>query len=1818
MSSQELQFNPYEAGKPVQADRFYGRRDLVREIIKTLTRTSQNAIVLHGQRRIGKTSLLHRLRRDETLCQDYVPFFFNVSGYETSPGRILHGLAKTIAGELDLNISPPHEASLTADYHQFQRTFLPQIYNHLNHKRLLILCDEFDVITSRNKTDRPWAEVFLGYLQTLVEAEGQHLAFIYTVGSRLDLLSQGYKRLFKGVQTKRVGRLEENDTYNLLTELGRQGGLSYSDEALAEIWVLTNGHPYLTQLIGSEIFDRLQEVEPRPASATDVSACLNKAMEHGSGVIGWFWDGLNREEQLIMTTVADLTDRDKSVSDAEIIDALQRHRLFMTETARRDAYKQLLESDFLLDVGKRRYQFAVEIIRLWVVKNYPLQTAADRDAMRGDPEARLHYELGQQASEGGKFGVAIQHYQDALRLDPDFVDPMMALAPLLRQDNIQAAIDLYEEAYKRDPERACDKLIEFRLDYIRQLEKEGDDEAILTQAQRILFLKSDQADARELVSRIYLKRIDGYLAHNNLAEAWGLAQQLAESVPILHEPYVAQQVRDKWLNYAQRLSQQNPPNWDEAQHALSSLETAGLLDETVRIEYNRVTLSKAQALLQENELAAALKGLQDHPLQSALPNNAIKDILLKYTQQQLEQENWEQADQALAGLRELVNDADTQAAQLNLFHQWGDALLTSQLFDQAITIYRRELTKDFKSKIAGAYLGQAKWFLDQHRVVEAADSYRHALATQNTKTTQQQTQADLKRYFDQCRQSRLWPQASNALDILLDLKLTGTDGPAWQIDLELDQAEAELEQDHLETAFQHLANLGDENQARIKSRVRDYIRKKASPGGWKNGANALNRLKNLLAQDPEPTYWYANWLFRWAEALFSEDKPDSEPAQKAHKLCQEILDEAVAPPETPWLDLMAEAETPPTIEPAGLRHQVCNLAAKIGLTQAQASLNRNNLDEAIELFRQTLRLSAPPETVKGDIRDKLQAFSDSQWVKEEWDLNRRAQEAILDLGVGDPETRKEIIDRDIQKAHLMFKGDEPHRAFDILDPLKTQVSETERQQIRNRAYTFSRLYAGRDCWDKEAKVTLERLRVWLSPADDAQEMTHALDELNREKLDFIRGKHEAVKPIAVPVEELELLIEHLQAEIAVIQAGYDTAKTPELKLDTLDAWAEELIKVRLALGQAHLAHNDLISAIQTYEEALSVACQSFDPKKSISHDLRHYSERMLYQKNWDEARLALKKLKSLDLPAPDDRTQPDPREDGAIQRVLLAYAQALLDNDQIAETFNQLRQMPPPWPEGAVKNLIFDYSDKRRGSRKGWPKAISALEQLYEFLPGDRQGVRDQQALNWLVAGLEEYGKFLKAEGKLTDAAKEFYKGLKWTREAREPKSSELAAHYIEVALELAQIFLEGDPCGSETSAVDQAVEWYQNILKEIDERTATDEDKINQTLYRHAFERLAKAKQWPRVDHLLAQLDALYPNPTDDYKTLFATWRRDLTLAEAQTWLRERNLSNAFACLKKLKEELNGRKAPYTTWPNTINQVKTLVYHNFGQNWLHDKAWPLATDALAYLDDLIPHDSEIIGWQVDAYWQWGQVLQNQNRWPEALKQYDEALKKTPKQQQVSEDQIEQDLLETQLAYARQHLAEDGVEDGLNKALAIYREALQKKSHDYLNRADKIRQDLKRHSDRLIQPPPNWPAAHQALASLQDLGLKNNEVSESRRTLTLQNIEYLLFQEDKVEAAFALLMSPEAMEPPWPLSQIQAITHRYWKSRVRVDTWTLARDALEHLGKITVETPAVRQWVSKELTELSQSIRVELNLPEEGREVLKLALELTLIDQPAN
>lgn len=99
-----LHINPYIAGNPIDGpEGFFGRDDVFRDVMAVLRNPRQNAIVLYGQRRIGKTSILLQLAKRLADDRQYSPVYLDLMDRAGKPlADLLQELAQRINPALDL------------------------------------------------------------------------------------------------------------------------------------------------------------------------------------------------------------------------------------------------------------------------------------------------------------------------------------------------------------------------------------------------------------------------------------------------------------------------------------------------------------------------------------------------------------------------------------------------------------------------------------------------------------------------------------------------------------------------------------------------------------------------------------------------------------------------------------------------------------------------------------------------------------------------------------------------------------------------------------------------------------------------------------------------------------------------------------------------------------------------------------------------------------------------------------------------------------------------------------------------------------------------------------------------------------------------------------------------------------------------------------------------------------------------------------------------------------------------------------------------------------------------------------------------------------------------------------------------------------------------------------------------------------------------------------------------------------------------------------------------------------------------------------
>jgi len=531
--------NPYIAGNPVgETPIFVGRDDIINEVMGILESRNQTGIVLYGQRRIGKTSILQKLETVLNESGEYIPVFFDLQYRASAPlDDVVAELANAIATKTGqdppvFNKSPSIE---------FADLWLPQwLYLSKLKKKIVILFDEFDVLTEQ--ADVKAGAEFFPYLSKLGKNSLKDLKFVFVLGRNIDDISVVAHQFFKGIHPKRISLLSKESVEDLVRSSEKDNSLIWEEEAIEAVWDLTHGHPYLTQALCWVIWNRLRSKNPtKPPVATSnhIYRAIPETLDLGKLSLQWLWNGLGPAEKIIASAIAQSDSR--TVSEDILRKILHDSGIRIIFRELNDAPKVLEEWD-IIEPAEKGYSFKVELLRQWIKENKPLtRVYEENDSIQ--PVANNYYQIAKTLYNDDKIDAAIQDLTRAIEAYPHHQGANMLLSDIfIQQNKFDEAKTLLEKCVDIYPNWAKPKLITVLL----ILNKDSNDsEQSLKIFEQILQIDKSQPDALKGKWEILRKKISVL----EQAKTYDAALDIAES---LKDEYPDQ---SEWATICHRLEQ---------------------------------------------------------------------------------------------------------------------------------------------------------------------------------------------------------------------------------------------------------------------------------------------------------------------------------------------------------------------------------------------------------------------------------------------------------------------------------------------------------------------------------------------------------------------------------------------------------------------------------------------------------------------------------------------------------------------------------------------------------------------------------------------------------------------------------------------------------------------------------------------------------------------------------------------------------------------------------------------------------------------------------------------------------------------------------------------------------------------------------------------------------------------------------------------------------------------------------------------------------------------------------------------------------------
>jgi hypothetical protein len=283
--------NPYVVGVPLtrQQEIFVGRSDISRRIEDVLRVQDHPPLLLYGQRRMGKTSLLYNLRW--MLPHRILPLLVDLQGpvaQSSDHSSFLYNLAKGMSrsvndlGFIDARLK---RESFYDDPFTVFDDWLDDLEERMveqGRTTMLLALDEFEALDTAFASQRLDPDAVLGTLRHIIQHRPRFKLLL--AGSHTLDEFQRWSSYLINAQTIHLSYLRDDETRHLIERPMQGFPLAYTPEASQRILELTRGHPYLVQLICSELVILKNGQEPRQrrrATQEDVEAAVPFTLERG-------------------------------------------------------------------------------------------------------------------------------------------------------------------------------------------------------------------------------------------------------------------------------------------------------------------------------------------------------------------------------------------------------------------------------------------------------------------------------------------------------------------------------------------------------------------------------------------------------------------------------------------------------------------------------------------------------------------------------------------------------------------------------------------------------------------------------------------------------------------------------------------------------------------------------------------------------------------------------------------------------------------------------------------------------------------------------------------------------------------------------------------------------------------------------------------------------------------------------------------------------------------------------------------------------------------------------------------------------------------------------------------------------------------------------------------------------------------------------------------------------------------------------------------------------------------------------------------------
>ena len=368
--------NPYIAGTPVKSEEmFFGREDIFEFLSTRLKSGSDVVIVLHGQRRTGKSSILYQIEYGR-LGNQFIPVYIDIQGILVdNDEEFLREIAKGIMKKLE-KYEPESFSSMEKifktrwnkgnTYITFGE-FLDRCSDIAGDRHLIIMFDEYERLAEKNILHSEMTGFLRSWLQTR-----RNFSFIFAGTRELEKIEEYWSLLLNSAVYKKISILRKKDALALMKKPVKSL-IQYDSEVREQILKLTSCHPYLLQFMLQNLVDHVNEKRDYRVTVDDVQEVVAYMKKNPPPDFLYQWKRLPDDQKIVLSVMASFPAGSREISLEEMSLKLVESDVGIEESDLKEILKDLEEKDVIeISQSGNVYLIKFELYGLWIAHEHPL------------------------------------------------------------------------------------------------------------------------------------------------------------------------------------------------------------------------------------------------------------------------------------------------------------------------------------------------------------------------------------------------------------------------------------------------------------------------------------------------------------------------------------------------------------------------------------------------------------------------------------------------------------------------------------------------------------------------------------------------------------------------------------------------------------------------------------------------------------------------------------------------------------------------------------------------------------------------------------------------------------------------------------------------------------------------------------------------------------------------------------------------------------------------------------------------------------------------------------------------------------------------------------------------------------------------------------------------------------------------------------------------------------------------------------------------------------------------------------------------------